>query len=184
MHVIFYSSYCKASAKLLQVLEKTGEILYFNKVCVDVDKSGKRPFIVHKYGIKKVPSIISDGTLYSGIEAFKWFSEYTRHKQTHTGVNTRDVKKIEAIKNNGTNEEDEIDVYEFKRKKSVADEAEVIGDVNSTKIVTPRDEFAQTTNKRFKKDSLKAKQSGNLYSKLLDERKKLEEELLKKQPRF
>lgn len=180
MYVLFYSSYCKASSKFLQALEKTGETIYFNKICVDVDNNGVRPGVVTRYNIKKVPSIIADGTLYSGIVAFKWFHEKIKNNHTNTGLNSRENKKIEKIKEQETG--NNTDVYEFKKHKQLIDEAEVIGDINDVNIPTPDESLLNLNEKKInsKKDILKNKQANNIYSQLQDERKKFEKELKNK----
>jgi len=167
-YVLFYSSYCQASCLILQRIEKTKENVYFNKVCVDVDKHGNRPGVVKQYGIKKVPSIIADGNLYQGVQSFKWLSE-KMNKRTDSGIDTREDKKITQIQQNRTN--DSENVYEFKRKKNLIEDSEVIGDLNDVNIITPLEEiFNEKNDTKVKRDSLKTKQSNNIYNSLQKQR--------------
>ena len=71
--VLFYSKYCPHSQKFIGILEKTGEIIQFNNVCID-KINGRRPRVVNDYGIVRVPTIITDDQKLEGVEAFKWLA--------------------------------------------------------------------------------------------------------------
>jgi thiol-disulfide isomerase/thioredoxin len=163
MYVLFYSSYCKASARFIQALEKTGESIYFDKVCVDVDNNGDRPNIVKRYRVRKVPSVIANGELYQGIACFKWFNEKIKNKN-NTGLNSRENKRVEKIESNGMRKTEQG--YEFKRKKCLIDDADVIGGIDDTGIDTPEIDSFITTKSKTKRDALKDKQYNNIYNKL------------------
>jgi citrate synthase len=40
-YILFYSNYCKFCEKFINFLEQSGQAVYFNKICIDKDTSGK-----------------------------------------------------------------------------------------------------------------------------------------------
>jgi thiol-disulfide isomerase/thioredoxin len=73
-YILFYSNRCPHCAKFIGYLEESGNSYFFNKVCVDKDRSGRRPPIMKKFRIKEVPSIVIEGSVLSDLVAFKWLS--------------------------------------------------------------------------------------------------------------
>jgi hypothetical protein len=178
MYILFYSSFCAPSMKFISLLEKTGQVIYFNKICVDTDKQGQRPFVLQKFQVRKVPSIIVDDVYYEGVNAFKWLR--VKMKETrHTGIATRDTKKTKVDVQPVTEEQNE-GVYEFKTKKRLVDQAKTIGDDTTVIPVTEMD--IRTSKTRESRDKLKQKQSESLFEKLQKEREDFEASLKKKRP--
>lgn len=178
MYILFYSSFCAPSMKFISLLEKSGQIIYFNKVCVDTDKTGKRPFILQKFQVRKVPSIIVDDTYYEGVNAFKWLRVKLRDTR-NMGISSRDTKTTK-IDIKPVSDHDETGVYEFKKKRNIADQSKTIGDVDAIVPVTEMD--IRTSKTRENRDKLKKKQQENLFEKLQKEREDFENSLKKKKP--
>lgn len=74
MYLLFTSSYCKYSKLFVKNLIEAKEDKFFQEISVDKQKNGRRPEIVFTYGIKEVPTIIVDETVYVGKDAFKWLA--------------------------------------------------------------------------------------------------------------
>ena len=71
MYLLFYSEKCKYSHKFIEILKDIGDEKFFN--FINVAKVNKKyPPIVKKYKIKEVPTILVDGELLVGVNAFKW----------------------------------------------------------------------------------------------------------------
>jgi hypothetical protein len=85
-YILFYSNHCPYSAKYIKFLEDSGQTIYFNKVCVDKNNTGKRPAIMYKYSIKEVPSIIVENRLFPGEAAFKWLNTRLQDNGNGSGV--------------------------------------------------------------------------------------------------
>lgn len=73
-NIVFYSRTCRYSKMFIEKLAETHFKNTFNKLCIDVDKYGKRPPFPR--GINQVPSIIIGDKVYQGKNAFKWLNEY------------------------------------------------------------------------------------------------------------
>lgn len=71
MYLLFYSEKCKYCNKFIEILKDIGDEKFFN--FVNVAKVNKKyPPIVKKYNIKEVPTILVDGEVLIGVNAFKW----------------------------------------------------------------------------------------------------------------
>jgi hypothetical protein len=202
-YVLFYSNYCKFSEKFISILEKTGEANFFVKICVDKSQStGKRHELVSRYRVSEVPSIVVEGKLLAGREAFGWLkSRIDRVSQEppgkfYPGEESRNNRPEINIRTSGsremTNMQESIrPFFEGGTSGGIADSCVVIGDTGDTSIYTPQDDSEVSRESKFGlksdclipgpdvseekssvKDSLKSKQFENEYNRLLQERQK------------
>lgn len=96
MYLLFYSKYCKYSAKFIQFIEKIHYSSYFETVSVDKQNGKRHPF-VSKYNIKEVPSIIVNQRVYTGKEAFKWLESKIKNSNTTLPIEDTRKNKIPSI---------------------------------------------------------------------------------------
>lgn len=74
-YLLFYSnSYCEYSKKFIRYLEQTGQASYFMRISVNKDEYGNRSPLLKKYNIERIPTIVVDNVVYTGIDAFTWLS--------------------------------------------------------------------------------------------------------------
>lgn len=89
MYLLFFSKKCKYSAKFVELLRKINEIEFFN--CVEVVKvRGRYPELVYKYNIKEVPTIIVNGEMMVGNNAFRWVK--SKIKNLNYQVSSQDTR--------------------------------------------------------------------------------------------
>jgi hypothetical protein len=192
--VVFYSKYCPHSEKFLGALKDSGQDSSISKfICVDKQSNGQRPLEVKNCGITEVPTVICDAKLLPGIKAFKWLVE--RIKQANRGSrgtisDTRDpgvqirrppqvstVSGVESSSQFGGGRYSELGA-----ETSIAGETAYVSEEQFQKQETPliysetitgaagpikdEDSYCDVA----KRDSLKAKQLDNAYSKLMRER--------------
>jgi len=192
-YILFYSNNCKYSIKFIQILEGSGEIMYFDKICVD--KIGRKHPFIERFGIKEVPSIIIDNKVLSDIPAFKWLENRLQTVNRVTAMPSRNNKtpNINATKanmDNGT----EISAYNQGGMKNFTDNCiSVNEDQSNCSIYTPEETNESVDrhniinlpsntinfdspiddkrlNVKTKHDSLKKKQVENEYQKMVNER--------------
>ncbi len=90
MYLLFFSKYCKYSAKFMDLVKKIHYESYFQMVSVDKVNGARHPF-VSKYNVREVPAIIVNQRVYTGKEAFKWLQ--SKIKNANTSVPTQSVRQ-------------------------------------------------------------------------------------------
>lgn len=89
MYLLFFSKQCKYSVKFIELLRKINEIEFFN--CVEVVKiKGRYPELVYKYNIKEVPTIIVNGEMMVGNNAFRWVK--SKIKNLNYSISSQDTR--------------------------------------------------------------------------------------------
>lgn len=184
MNLIFHSSYCEYSVKLIDFMDKSGESTFFNKVNVDIDPVTKmRPDAVKMYSINTVPTLIIDGYKVVGEQAFKWLSDKIKsrsrtnsQKQEDDRVRTRrrEVPDEDRARDGHTKQESE-GISQIPEDGKLYKNQALFGDViliDSDIDIEETDGGEKRLMKiREKKDGLKAKQIENEFAKLEKRRK-------------
>ncbi|HEY9701266.1 MAG TPA: hypothetical protein V6C58_02415 [Allocoleopsis sp.] len=192
-YVLFYSNYCEYSRQFIKFLEKSGETVHFNKICVDRDpRSGRRHPYVQAYRIKEVPTIIVNRSVYPGEYAFKWLEYRIKNSVSYVdNSNIYDTRQDKINPNSLVNKDSrrKLKFVETKKKKRKTCDMK---DANKRITNQSYTDNYLTSRKNYnvesceeknipeglksviagKENKLKKKQLENLYNKLLQEHEK------------
>ena len=136
-YVLFYSNYCPYSKKFINILDKSGESIFFSKVCVDIiPQIGKRTAFVKKHNITEVPTILVNSNKFVGKTAFNWLKN--KIESTEKSVSTmntrqntegRDNKAVQDLNNKIPEQNNSIQGFDFQNSflKNTSDDYEIIG---------------------------------------------------------
>jgi hypothetical protein len=96
MYLLFYSTKCKYSLKFIELLQKVGEDKFFESV--EVKKiNGKYDKRIKFYNVKEVPTVLVNGELIVGAQAFKWLTSKIKNiNHSVSTLNTR-ANKVPLI---------------------------------------------------------------------------------------
>jgi hypothetical protein len=188
--LLFYSNYCKHSAKFIKFLEQSGQSEFCAKICVDKDESNRRHNFVTRYNITEVPSMIVENQVLPGKSAFDWLSsksEGTPSIDTRMNKVKGNIKDLNTCKNiDVVGADDDIFkcsfVYLSNPQVSIntPEEGSDITNIRGKVNITDDNLMTETSTKKFtisKKDSLKSKQFENKYNKMMEERSELNPEV-------
>ena len=96
MYVLFYSKRCKYSDHFVKILTDAKEDKFFKQACID-KVNGKWPDYVKKYKITEVPTVMVDGKMHAGKQAFKWLEH--RIKNMKNTVNSQATRVNKPVLN-------------------------------------------------------------------------------------
>lgn len=173
--VLFYSRYCPHSKKFMTLLEKTGEIIQFNSICIDKIQ-GVRPPVVAKYHITRVPTIIADEQKLEGVDAFKWLGYRLQKKNEQGQQGNQHDPRQQGQRGSQPGQGGKLEYME----PGVNDFTENLPDKNFDSSITGSmsTEFAIASLEQegggMFQDSLKKKQADNDFSRLQKEREELD----------
>jgi len=170
-YILFYSNYCRHCEKFIQILESSGESVYFAKVCADRDRvTRQRPALLSTYKIKEVPTIIVENRVLPGLDAFRWLAN--RLENSATTVNsmaTRHNKNPENVRNSVPNPEDiraandvgfsnTLEGFAMNSVSGFSDNCVQLSNMNDTRINTPdeSDDVQKTSNFILQDDNITA----------------------------
>ena len=89
MYLLFYSNKCKYSIKFIELLKAVNEFRFFESI--EVKKvNGKFDKRVKQYNVTEVPTIVINGELLVGQQAFKWLTSKIKNIKHSVGsIDTR-----------------------------------------------------------------------------------------------
>lgn len=194
-YILFYSNKCPHSAKFIRFLEDSGEAVFFNKICVDRDRSGNRTRLINKYDVKEVPSIIVDDKLLSDLPAFSWLSKRIQNSGNSVNSIPSRNNKLSNLQSNPDDSRVTLEAYDsggitnFTNNCVSIDDADnfkyskdsVISCIEDNSKEVPKETNFRMVNDSFtgqdeggksfsKNDTLKNKQFDNAYNKMMKER--------------
>lgn len=114
---LFYSNKCRYCSDFIKLLEHCGQSKNFHAICVDKNERGERPFLIKKYCITEVPTIIIDNKKLVGYDTLMWLrgiSNTSAATAERGSMPTRLNKNTDRINRGaGTGAGGELESYNF-----------------------------------------------------------------------